>query len=128
MRVVLAEHVADDRRGLLVRPPWNEARVEHRVEHSPMHRLESVAHIWQRARHDHAHRIVDERLFDLFVDQARKDPFAVVRSSHLYRRVTVGNWPRAREWTRVGDSNGGGFRGLWNLPENRANSNAGLLS
>ncbi len=82
VRVVLAEHVADDRRRFLVRTSRHEPRVEHRVQHAPVHGLEAIAHVGKRARYDDAHRVIDERLFDLVVDQARKNAFAIVRSGH----------------------------------------------
>src|SRR5690348_17978830 len=49
VRVVLAEHVADDGRRLLVRPPGGEPDLVHRVQHAPLHRLEPVAHVRQRS-------------------------------------------------------------------------------
>src|SRR5437763_16084719 len=52
-----------------------------------MHGLETITHVGQRARNDDAHRVVDERLFDLVVDEARKDPFAVVWSGHFRRAI-----------------------------------------
>ena len=82
VRVVFAEHVADDGRGFLVWAAGNESELVHRVEHAAVHRLESVAHVGQRARDDDAHRIVDERFFDFFVDEARKDALSVVGSGH----------------------------------------------
>src|SRR5262249_24924593 len=48
-----------------------------------MHGLESVAYVGQRARDDDTHRIVDERLFDLVVDQPRENAFAIVWCGHL---------------------------------------------
>jgi hypothetical protein len=45
VRVILAEHVADDGRGLLVGPAGHQPEVVHRVEHAPVDRLEPVAHI-----------------------------------------------------------------------------------
>ena len=83
MRVVLAEHVADHRGGLLVAATGHEAQFVHRVQNPSVHRLESVAHIWQRATDDDAHRIVDERLANLVVNEPRENPFAVVRSGHF---------------------------------------------
>jgi hypothetical protein len=44
--------------------------------------LESVAHVRKGARDDDAHRVVDERLADLLIDETGDDPFAVVRSGH----------------------------------------------
>ena len=61
MGVVLPEHIAHDRRALLVRPAGNEPQLVHRVEDAPVDGLQAVAHIGQRARHDDAHRIVEER-------------------------------------------------------------------
>ena len=76
MRVVLAEHVADHRRRLLVGAVGEEAELVHRVQDAAVHGLEPVAHIGERARHDHAHRVVDERLLHLVFDEARDDAFA----------------------------------------------------
>jgi hypothetical protein len=60
VRVVFAEHVADDGRALLVRPFGGEPRLVHRVQDAPMHGLEAVAHVGERALHDHAHGVVEE--------------------------------------------------------------------
>src|SRR6266566_69068 len=62
-RVILAEHFADDGGGFLVRPARNEAELVHGVEDAPVDGLQPVAHIGQRALHDDAHGIVEERLF-----------------------------------------------------------------
>ena len=86
MRVILAEHIADHGRALLVAAPRHEAEFVHRVQHAPVHRLEPVTHIGQRARHDHAHRVVDERFLDLLVDGARQDAFANDRRGHVAGR------------------------------------------
>ena len=59
VRVERAHHVADDARALAVRAVRLEARLVHRVEHAAVHRLEAVAHVGQRAAHDHAHRVVE---------------------------------------------------------------------
>ena len=47
-----------------------------------MYGLESVAHVGQRARDDDAHRVIDERLFDLLVDETREDAFAITWAGH----------------------------------------------
>ena len=72
VRVVLAEHVADDGRALLVRAAGHEARLVHRVEDAAVHRLQPVAHVGERALHDDAHRVVEEGLAHLVLDQARE--------------------------------------------------------
>ena len=82
VRVEPPKHVPHHRRRLLVRPPGHEPEIVHRVQHPPVHRLEPVAHVGERARHDHAHRVVDERFLDLLVDETGDDPFPVVRSRH----------------------------------------------
>ena len=82
VRVVLAEHVADDGRALLVGAARHEAELVHRVENAAVHRLQAVAHVGQRALHDDAHRIIEERLAHLVFDQARQDAFADVRTGH----------------------------------------------
>ena len=112
VRVILAEHVADDGRALLVRAARHQSELVHRVQHAPMHRLEAVAHVGQCARHDHAHRVVDERLPDLVVDQARKNAFAIVRSSH--DSATLGG---------LHNTDLGGLSQTRNIPERRAKSN-----
>ena len=84
VRVILAEHIAHHRRRFLVGPAGHEAQLVHRVENPAVHRLESVAHIGQRARHDDAHRVVDERLLHLLFDEPRQNPFARIRGGHEY--------------------------------------------
>ena len=61
MRVVTAHYVADHSCALgevTVRPI---STVVHRVQNPAVHRLESVAHVGQRARHDDGHRVVQVR-------------------------------------------------------------------
>jgi hypothetical protein len=61
VRVVLADHVADDARALLVRAVPVVVQLVHREQHAPVHRLEAVARIGQGAPDDHAHRVVEVR-------------------------------------------------------------------
>ncbi len=82
VRVILAEHVADDRGGLLVRATRHQSQLVHRVQHASMHGLQSIAHVGQRTRDNDAHRVVDERFFDLVVDEPREDPLSVVWCGH----------------------------------------------
>ena len=59
VRVMLTHHLANDRGTLLVLGLGQHAEVlEHRVKDAPLHRLESVAHIGQRARGDDRKRVV----------------------------------------------------------------------
>ena len=61
VRVVLADHVADDARRLLVGPVPVVVQLVHREQHAPVHRLQAVARIGQGAADDHAHRVVEVR-------------------------------------------------------------------
>ena len=45
----------------------------HRIQDAPVHRLQAVAHIGQRAGDDDRHRIVQERGLNLFFDIAHND-------------------------------------------------------
>ena len=77
VRVILAEHLTDDTRRLLVRLVGVQPQIVHRVEDAPVHRLEPVAHIGQRPRHDDAHGVVEIRRlhFDVDVDLADGSEF-----------------------------------------------------
>ncbi len=76
VRVILAEHVADDCGALLVGTAGHEPQLVHGVQDAAVHGLEPIAHVGERALHDHAHRIVEERLAHLVFDEAREDAFA----------------------------------------------------
>ena len=65
VRVVFADDVADDARGLLVGLVPVVAELAHRVQDAAMHGLQAVAHVGQRAAHDHAHGVVEIRLAHL---------------------------------------------------------------
>ena len=49
VRVVLTDDVADDARGLLVGAVVVVAELAHRMQHAPMHGLQAVADVGQRA-------------------------------------------------------------------------------
>ena len=72
MRVVVGHHVADDTRALHERAVGPQVRVVHRPEDAPLHRLQAVAHVGQRALHDDAHRVLEERGLDLLLQRARR--------------------------------------------------------
>ena len=60
MRVELAQHLADDGRALAEPGVGIQVQVVvHRVQDPPLHRLEPVAHVRQRARGDDADGIVE---------------------------------------------------------------------
>ena len=66
VRVILAEHFADDFGALHVLAVMQQAHVMHRIENAAMHRLQAVTHIGQRASDDDRHRIVEIRTSHLF--------------------------------------------------------------
>ena len=77
VRMVFAHHVADHARRLHVFLVGRVALLVHRVEDAPVHRLEAVAHVGQRARHDHAHRVIEIRALHLVDDgNGARDPWA----------------------------------------------------
>ena len=80
--MTMLEDIADDGRALFVGAARHESQLVHRVEDAAVHRLQAVAHVGQRALHDDAHRIIEERLAHLVFDQARQDAFADVRTGH----------------------------------------------
>jgi hypothetical protein len=59
VRVIFTDHVADDARRLAIGLVRREAVLDHRIEDAAVHRLQAVAHVRQRARHDHAHRVIE---------------------------------------------------------------------
>ncbi len=63
--VVVAGSVAANLRALAVAAIRREAQIVHRDQDAPLHRLQAVAHIRNRARHDHAHRVIEVRLLHL---------------------------------------------------------------
>ena len=73
VRMVFADHVADDAGGFAVRLVPLVAVLVHRIEDAAMHRLEPVARIRQRARHDHAHGVIEVGALHLLGDGNRAD-------------------------------------------------------
>ena len=71
VRMVLADDVADDARRLAIRLVPLVAVLVHRVEDAPVHRLEAVAHVGQRPRHDHAHGVIEIGALHLLDDGDR---------------------------------------------------------
>ncbi len=73
VRMVIAEHFADDARAFAVRPVEREPHLPHRIKNAAMHGLQTVADVGQRAPDDHAHGVVEIRtphlVFDVDGDQ-----------------------------------------------------------
>ena len=88
VRMEVAHHAADDVGALAVRPVGLQPRLVHREEHAPVHRLEAVAHIGERAADDHAYGVIEVRRPHLLLEPARLDAAAgeCVHRSHLATR------------------------------------------
>src|SRR5208282_5458894 len=72
VRMVVAGSVAADLRAFAVAAVGGKAEVVHGHENAPLHGLEAVAHVGQRARDDYAHRVVEIRLLHLGFDIDRE--------------------------------------------------------
>ena len=94
--VVLAHHLADDRGALAVGRAGREAHLAHRVEDAAMDRLEAVADVGQRARHDDAHRVVEVAGPHLVLDADGSDPAQIVGHGALFLQDVGGTWRGAR--------------------------------
>ena len=68
VRMIFTDHVADGARRLAVRLVALEPVLVHRVENPAMHRLQAVARIGQRPRHDHAHGVIEVAALHLVED------------------------------------------------------------
>ncbi len=73
VRVILTHHVADDARRFHVFAVGRMPFRVHRIEDAPMHRLEAVARVGQRPRHDHAHGVIEVGALHLLGDRNRTD-------------------------------------------------------
>src|SRR5580692_6981110 len=72
VRMVIARSVAANLGAFAVAAVRSEAEVIHGHEDAPLHGLEAVAHVGQRASDDHAHRVVEIRLLHLGFDINRE--------------------------------------------------------
>ena len=122
VRMILAQHFADDLGALHVLAVVQQSHVVHRVKNAAMHRLQAVAHVGQRAPDDDRHRIVEIRTPHLFfnVDGLNvaaagrgreviagldRQPCCVyqpsARSLQLFRRETAWQWSSQRSRNSV---------------------------
>ncbi len=74
MRMVFTHHVTGHTRGFAVRLVGRVAGLVHRVQNPPMHRLQPIPRIRQRAGDDNGHRIVQIGLAHLLLDRDRLHP------------------------------------------------------
>ena len=90
VRMVVADDFADDLRALAVRPVRRKPHLTHRVQHTPMRRLQAVADVRQRPPDDHAHGVIHVRalhlVFDVDVEFVQGDV------GHRGRMKALGSW------------------------------------
>ena len=86
MRVVGLHDLADERGGLAETLVGAEAGLKSSVEDAAVHRLEPIAHIRERAGNDDRHRVLEERVLNLFAEidvfDAVTAPFGRQRRLH----------------------------------------------
>ena len=68
MGMILTHDIADQTGRFLIRLIGGVAGVVHGVKHAPVHRLQPIAHVGQRAADDDAHGVVHEGLTHLVFD------------------------------------------------------------
>ena len=68
VRMIFTDHVTDDARGLDVLLVRRMSLLIHRIQDAAMHGLQPVARVRQRARHDHAHRVIEVGALHLVED------------------------------------------------------------
>ena len=71
--MVFTDDVADHAGRLAIRPVPFVALLVHRIQDAAVHRLEAVAHVGQRPRHDHAHGVIEVGALHLVGDGYRAD-------------------------------------------------------
>ena len=100
VRMVLAHRLADGARRLVVGPVGSEIELAHRVEDAPMHRLQAVANVGQRAADDHAHRVIEIAAFHFVEDRDGLDVGRPAGSGPFVK--SVGQWEGVLNANRVG--------------------------
>ena len=74
MGMVFAQHLAHYRRGLAWLGVAAQTQVlEHGVKEPSLHRLQAIAHVWERPRRDDAQRIVEVAFFCFAAEVCRED-------------------------------------------------------
>ena len=99
--MVLAHHFAGDFGALARGPVGREAHLVHPVKDAPVHRLEAVAHVRQRAPHDHAHGVIQVRaahfVFDVDGNLVLRAAVSAARSGQR-KLAAGGRRRRALRW------------------------------
>ena len=98
MRVIVAHHVADDLGALAIGPPGDKAAFLTGEKNAAMDRLQPVAHIGQRARHDDAHCVVEVARLHLIDDV---DPGEVAAGSRLGKEDVVAHARGTLLWWEI---------------------------
>ena len=94
MGMVFTDHVTDDTRRFAIGLVGRVAVFIHRIENAPMHGLQAVAHIGERTRHDHAHRVIKIAALHLIRDGNRTNVLLIATAERFL--VVVGqNLPSA---------------------------------
>src|SRR5690606_631786 len=93
VRMVLADHVTDDTRRLVIGLVAVRAEFVHGVQHAPVHRLQAIADVRQRAPHDHAHRVIQVAA-PHFVVEVDRDDFL----REIGHRIACVLWCRGSPW------------------------------
>ena len=91
MGMVFTHHVGDRARRLHIFAVPVVAALMRGVEDAAMHRLHAVAHIRQRARHDHAHGVIEIGALHLLDDGNRLDVGRTVGTARCFLVVQIGS-------------------------------------
>ncbi len=92
VRVVLAEHFADDLGALAVGARGGESQLVHAEENSAVHGLQAVAHVGQGAPDDYAHGVIEVRLLHFRFDIDRGQYRLVLFVRHSDLRFVSSDW------------------------------------
>ena len=111
VRMIFTDHVADDARGLDVFLVGRVPLLVHRIQNAAMHRLQAVARIRQRPRHDHAHGVIEVGALHLIEDGYG----ANIRGNRRFAGLLIFRF-RQREIRSVLAQNHIAYRGLSNHP------------
>ena len=93
VRMVLADHVADDASRLLVGLVVVVAKFAHGMQHTSMYRLQAIADIRQGSPDDDAHRVVEIGLLHLLFEAYRQN--LTCNFNHTYSTSRSGSVQRA---------------------------------